>query len=551
MDRFLAAYSDASVPDVNPDIMNGFAMIQMRDLDEYISELVHSISRSFPAGIRFKQMRQCTPEEEYRERTKLKTNRRTHDISKLDFTYKSFDFEYNGVPIPPRYQQIPFLRDGTILHISGTKYHVTPVLSHKVLSPGDNSVFVQLIRDRFTFYRRNYSFVADGKVQNSQVIWSNIYRRGKKGNTSVAGTTKADTCIVHYLLGKYGYDGMFQKFLGYIPVVGTEDDITPEAYPDSDWIICQSTYRSIGGKPHGYIQSTYTATRIRFAVPRHKWGAEVEYMMTGLFYVLDHFSTEIIVPSMLNSTNLIKVLMGHIISSGQFAWDKLFTSISEHYSYIDNYADSIIVKKVAARGYIIEDFYDLLWIILKDFNGLIHDEKNSNLNMYEKVLETRYYLLDALARGLMDTIFALNKLATKRTLSIKDITDAFNKSWRPGMVISSITNNRDITSVVSCSTDHKYPKITSQISEQEGRSNNGKGANGTGRNFDISMAVIGNAFYMSKSNSSPTSRVNMFAIVDPISCETKENPLLAAIHASTNELLCKQREDTIDMTLLD
>ncbi|MGC3005370.1 hypothetical protein ACPF8X_45045, partial [Streptomyces sp. G35A] len=153
MDRFLADFISKEVPDVNPDIMNGFALGQMNGIETYINELVASISRSMPEGIRFKGMSRCSPEEEYRERTKLKTNRRTYDIAKLDFRFIKFDFEYNGEPIPPRYHQIPVLRDGAILYISGTKYHVTPVLSHKVLSPGENSVFVQLIRDRFTFRR--------------------------------------------------------------------------------------------------------------------------------------------------------------------------------------------------------------------------------------------------------------------------------------------------------------------------------------------------------------------------------------------------------------
>lgn len=551
MDRFLASFIDENVPDVNKDVMDGYALVQMKGIEGYICKLVQSISRSMPAGIRFKGMQRCSPEEEYRERTKLKTNKRTYDIAKLDFYYVKFIFEYNGEELPPRYQQIPFLGDAAILHISGTKYHVTPVLSHKVLSPGENSVFVQLIRDRFTFQRSNYAFIADGLTEMSHVVWSNIYRRTKKAQNNVAATTKANACIVHYFFGKYGFTHTFQKFLGFTPVVGTEEEITPEVYPASDWVICQSYYRSIGGKPVGYIQSTYAATRIRLAIRRDKWNSFCKYMVAGFFYCIDHFPSEMHSPELLDNTSLWKVLMGHIVFSGQYGWDKLHDSISEHYQYVDKYADSVIVEKVAARGYIIEDFYDLLGIILRDFNELIHDEKASNLNMYGKVLETRYYLLDAMVQGLMTTIFKLNKLAGKRVLSPKDIIDAFNKSWRPGMIISSISNNRDITSVVSCSTDHKYPKITSHISEQEGRSNNSKGNNTGGRLFDISMAVIGNAFYMSKSNPSPTSRVSLFAKIDPYTCETMENPILAEVHEVTDKLLRKHREDISDTTLLE
>lgn len=551
MDRFLSKCIDDTVPDVNPEIMNGYALVQMKDSEVYINKLVESISRSMPEGIRYKGMSRCTPEEEYFERTKLRTNKRTYDIAKLDFYYTKFDYEYNGEPIPPRYQRIPFLRDGAICHISGTKYHVTPVLSHKVLSPGENSVFVQLLRDRFTFRRRNYTFVANNKVEMSHVIWSNIYRRSKKSNSNVPSTTKAETCIVHYFLGKFGLKATFEKFLKFVPVVGTEEDITEANYPADKWVICMSSYRALGGKPHGYIQNSYSATRIRLAIPIEKWDSFAKYMVAGVFYSIDHFPNEMHTPELLDDVNRWKVLMGHIVFSGQFGWDKLFSSINEHYGYIDKYADTVIIEKVKARGYIIEDFYDLLGVILRDFNELIHDEKSSNLNMYGKVLETRYYLFDAMVQGLMNTIFTLNKRIAKRSLSVKDITDAFNKSWRHGMIISSITNNRDITSVVSCSTDHKYPKITSHISEQEGRNAGGKAAAVGERIFDISMAVVGNAFYMSKSNPSPTSRINMFAIIDPKTCETKENFILKDVHEATDVLLRKHREDIADSTLLE
>lgn len=551
MDRFLAAFIDKEVPDVNKDVMDGYALVQMNNIEDYIAKLVHSISRSMPPGIRFKKMVRCSPEEEYRDRTKLKTNKRSYDIAKLDFYYVKFIFEHNGEELPPRYKQIPFAGEGTIFHISGTKYHITPVLSHKVLSPGENSVFVQLIRDRFTFHRSNYAFIADNVTELSHVVWSNIYRRAKKAQNNVSATTKANVCIMHYFLGKYGLKNTFQKFLGFEPIVGTEEEITADKYPESDWVICQSYYRSIGGKPLGYIQNTYSATRLRLAIRRDKWDNYCKYMVAGLFYCLDHFPTEMHSKELLENTSLWKVLMGHIVFSGQYGWDKLHDSITEHYQYVDKYVDNVIVEKVAARGYIIEDFYDLLGIILRDFNELIHDEKASNLNMYGKVLETRYYLLDAMVQGLMTTIFNLNKLSSKRVLSNKDIVDAFNKSWRPGMIISSISNNRDITSVVSCSTDHKYPKITSHISEQEGRSNDSKGNNTGGRLFDISMAVVGNAFYMSKSNPSPTSRLSLFAKVDPLTCETMENSILRDVHDATDVLLRKHREDISDTTLLE
>ena len=52
MDRFLSKCIDDTVPDVNPDVMNGYALVQMKDSEVYINQLVASISRSMPEGIR-------------------------------------------------------------------------------------------------------------------------------------------------------------------------------------------------------------------------------------------------------------------------------------------------------------------------------------------------------------------------------------------------------------------------------------------------------------------------------------------------------------------
>lgn len=65
------------------------------------------------------------------------------------------------------------------------------------------------------------------------------------------------------------------------------------------------------------------------------------------------------------------------------------------------------------------------------------------------------------------------------------------------------------------------------------------------------MAVIGNAFYMSKSNPSPTSRLNMFTKIDPKTCETMENDILKDVHEGTDVLLRRHREDIADTTLLE
>jgi hypothetical protein len=139
--------------------------------------------------------------------------------------------------------------------------------------------------------------------------------------------------------------------------------------------------------------------------------------------------------------------------------------------------------------------------------------------MYGKNLEVLYYVLYDITASIFKVNFRLGKLATKKTqLTSKDVIETFNRNIKPGAIFG-LASGKIITESVGYSGDHKYFKITSHITEQESlpgatRGNGKRSSIGVDKHLDISMIEAGSVLFLSKSNPSPTNRINPFVTLD-------------------------------------
>lgn len=496
---------------VNAVVMDGLATLYMQKAEEYIDKVFRSASRSFPKGLIYLGYERCTPDEEYNEVTKVKNNKRIYDLAQSSLYLVKYKFSFEDQILPDRYVYLPFVGDAGIFYLGGSIYHITPVLSDKVISPGFDSIFVRLLRDKIIFKRCYHSFIIDNVRETTHVIWSQIYRK-PRDNRKVPVTTKAVTTIPHYLFAKFGFTETFRRFAGFVPVVG-ESEITEENYPKSDWVICESAQV----KPKTYMGDFYEPTKIRLAIRRDKWTPITKALVVGFFYVIDHFPARF-KPEYLDSQSLWMILLGHIVFSGLYGENKLFTSIQEHFMSLDDYVDTIITEKLKENNYEVNDFYELLALILSVFNNLVLDSEHSTLSMYGKSLEVLYYVLYDITAGIFKVNFRLSKLASKKPLILKDVIETFNKNMKMGAVFG-LSSGKIITETVSYSGDHKYMKITSKITEQESLPGATRGKSkrlvvGEDKHVDISMVEAGSLLFLSKSNPTPTNRVNPFIKID-------------------------------------
>jgi hypothetical protein len=498
-------------PKVNEHVMDGIACLYMKYVEEYIDNVFRSASLSFPEGIKYHGYERCTPYEDYDEDTKVKNNKRNYDLADSDLYMVKYKFSHNGEMIKDRYIYLPYVRDGGIISLGGTKYHITPVLSDKVISPGIDNIFVRLLRDKLIFKRCYHSYIVDDERKIDYVIWSNLYRKTK--DKKVGSTTKSESCIAHYLFAKYGFSETFNKYVGCVPIVG-EEDITVEKFPINDWVIVKSHQI----KPKSYMGKFYEPNNIRIAIPRDKWNNISKGLLVSFFYIVDHFPNRI-KPAYVDNTSLWMILLGHILFSGNYGENKLFSNIEEHFISLNDYVDGIVIEKLAENNYHITNFYDLLALIIDIFNSVIVDNENSSITMFGKNLEVLYYVLYDITSGIFKVNFKFNKLLSKKgQITTKDVIETFNRILKPRPIFK-LTSGRIILESVTYSGDHKYIKITSKITKQESlpggaRSKSKRVVVSEDKYVHVSMAEAGSLLYLSKKNPTPTNRINPFVNID-------------------------------------
>lgn len=527
MDEVFSRLIEDNVPQPNRMIMEGLAVHQMKRGEEYLQQSFESANESFPEGLKFVRYERCTPEEEFAIITKMKT-RRVFDLSESSLYLVKVIFEFNGEEIPDRYIYLPYCETAGIMYLGGTKYHLTPILSSKVMSPEKNSIFVRVLRDKITFNRNYHRLIVDDVRTMTYVAWSRIYDKKSKKRGQVAATTKAESTVIHYLLCKYGFDELFQRYFGTVPVYGY-DDINVDNYPTSDWVICQSSHVRSKVPPKSYKGERgvlYNPVDIRFAIRRDKWSEALESYMAGVYYVLDHFPNVFNIrygddlrPWLQDST-IWRIAMGHVLWSGLYGENTLLKNMAEHLSSLDHYADTDAIRKLEQRGYRnIENFYDVMDIIVKDFKNILREGGGNNLCVYGKNLETLYYVYYDITEGLFTANYKLNKQALKKPLDEKHISETLKKFLRMGAAYD-LRSGKSVTEAVSSSGDNMFLKLTSKISEQANRPGASRGGGkrmvlDETKYLDASMLDAGSALFLSGAHPSVMSRVSPFANIDP------------------------------------
>lgn len=536
---------------MNADVMNGLAVEKLKYIEEHLDSQFRSICQGLPDCLVYEGLARCSPQEEYEEVTRPKNNRRNFDLAKNSFYMVKLFFTFTdklGKKTPiTQYMYLPYTEEAGIISIYGSEFHLIPVLSDKVFTPSENSIFVRLTQDKNIMMRAYNTILVDDKRLTKNVAWATIYRspdakRSEKG---------PKTLLVHYLFAKYGFEGVFLRYGGNLPVVGLGDDITKEKYPPSDWVICKSTQRA----PESCFEKFYRPTNVRLSIRREDWNKQMETLVYGFFYVVDHFPDRfeprtqetidedgVVVKNdestpeqrhaqlrrYLNDLALWKILIGVIVQDASRSESALYRDMTEHFESLDAYLDAEAKKKLAEKSIFIENYYDLLNYISVNFNQMIQEGNEAGLNVYGKNLEILSYVLYDVFYNLTRMKFQINKTAKRRPLTIKDITSNFQRYLPPTRVFS-IRSGKIITKAVSYSGDHKYPGITSVIVEQESRAGGERGKNsrtvvGRQHHLDLSMVTVGSVLNLPKANPTPLARVNMYVTLDKETGTVLPNP---------------------------
>jgi len=468
LDKELARLVDEDTPDLNYDTARGLATSHMKHMETYLDKVFQVASRDFPEGVTYLGCSRCTPEQEYSEATKRrntvrglkKRTKSIYETARSDLYLMKYKFAFNGKPLPDKLIYLPFVGDAGTIYISGSRFNISPVLSDRVISIDTRSVFVRLIRDKFTFERLNYSYDTNEKREIVQVVHSRIYHTSS--NNKAKPSVPALTTAVHYLFCKYGLTETFKNFLGFEPIV--VEKIVRSEWPDDQWVICDS--RKI--KPRCFNKFDYTPTNLSLVIPKHHYTNEVKSYVAAFFYVLDHFPMWIS-KQHIDHPRQWMLALGHMLFPAHTNHGRLYDDVSNHIESLDEYIDPIMRSKLEEIDIHVSDMYEFLAYIVRTINDMLVNYRDSVKSLYNKELSVVYHIAYDITSALFKAHFKLKSQA-KKGLTERDVDNILSTHLKPGLIYG-ITKKSGVVSSNSYSGDNMAFKITSPLVSQSNSSN--------------------------------------------------------------------------------
>jgi len=436
-DKRLGKLIDADTPQLNRVLADGIATTSLKHVVSDLDQLWRSASDSFVPGLSYHGIRSCNPREIYMKMTASRKNsKRVYETSRSDVFMVKVLLKYFDEPLPDYYLWLPAPTDGGYIHLRGSQFALSPILNDIVFSAAnDNTIFVRLPRTRINFERMQYVFSTNIYSQSDFLVdrESVSLVHGKVHQSKEKPHVNARSTIVHYLLGRYGFDETFQRHLGFVPALGY-DDINVANYPPEDWVICGTG----GIRPKVCSKGSYRFSELRLAVPKEFWTQSAKNMIAGFFYIVDHF------PERTNMQwikydkpqRIWRILLGMITYQAGRNEENIDEKIIEHYKSLNHYIDSQAKDKLRAIGLDkINDFYELLWYIMESFDQKLLESSRTLNSMYDKELNVNDFVMQDINNAIFLSVFNLTqRLNTKKSLTIKEVTAIFDRYLRADLI---------------------------------------------------------------------------------------------------------------------
>lgn len=546
MDHTFKSMCEFFNPKMTAEVMNGYVTHEFKSLDpkdegydlkgmeDRVNATLHKAFHGLLGGrLHYEGFERCTPQEEFDISTRPKNTKRMYELARSDFYMVKIKLSYlvaegNRQPLPDTFLYLPNPGPAGLTHIGGPLFQFIPVVSDKVISPEEDYLFVRLEQYKMKFYCsiENYPIVVNDYTTHHNVYWANIYKQ-KQGKKKVQ-TTKALSTLVHYMLAREGFSKMFQKFAGFVPIVGEEDTVNSKTYNPEEWVVVRTAYDRQGIVPPTVMGKYYKHTKIRLAIPQKFWNEATQSLVHSFYYVVDAFADQLTVGN-LDYTDVWKLTLGHIISDPKYSPGKIIGVVDEHFSSTDTYMDDLSIERLAEKGFHVETFNDLLGLIVTNYREL-YSGAEQNQMVYGKYLDTMREVLYPITCSIYNTKYFLMKLMAKGkdvVPTIKAVTDVFTRKFKQGAIFK-LTSKGIVAEIVSYSGDHKYLKITSRLSQQEStpgtRTSKGRKSYTGNAALNSSTIMSGSVLFLSKKKPVPMSHVNPFICLDLSNGTIIENP---------------------------
>jgi hypothetical protein len=503
------------MPKFDENICRGLATVQMPDALKHVDRLFQSAQKIFPPELVYRGYRMMTPEEEYRVITQRgSSNTTTLELAKSDMFMVAFCFTFNGMPIEERPMYLPYVGPGGTITIRGSRFTVSPLLTDPSVSVGVDHIYIPVGQAKITYRRESQSFLKNGKPDFGDVVWAKIYRRKQKAGRGGYPAIKANTCLMHYLLCKYGLKKTFAMMRNVDIHYGDDKTINESLYPPEEWSIFTST-----GIPSKYLRDKYaTATTLRLAVRNSQYDFVVASMIAGVFYVAELFPQRMraeYIDGTADELRLWRIFLGHLIFPPGGSEGRLVDDVNTHLETVDEYLDVLSREELERDGVICSDIYDLFMRVIETFNQRITKSGSRIASLNDKRLVVLKFALYDIRKQIYMMSYALKSKAKKRLLP-EDAKKIMRKHLKYNLAMEMNTGHGEVTSISSPG-DCMYFKLTSTLVPQS----NSSGTEGGGSKSQATMTdpskflhssicEIASFSNLPKSDPSGRSRVNPY-----------------------------------------
>lgn len=543
MDKAFVQLCRSLTPPMNPRVMNGHLVHEIKDQERRIEETVRkAYDGLFNGRLRTCGLVRCSPDEAYAYAIKPKNSERAFEVAPSDTYLCKVPLELDGTHLLDLFFQLLVVDKGSRARLSKTMYTFRPSISDKVISPENKHIFVRVDQYRMNLMQLAHPVLIDNKPRmEAEVVWGQIHRSSK--DKKQTGTkVKAKSCLVHYLLGHLGFTETFNRYCGYVPEYGDETTINDDTHPEDKWVIIKTAHAL--SKPSSCTEPVYVPTTLRIAVEKDKLTPRVKAYVTSVFYIVDSFPSTMTVDK-LDHINSWKLALGYILFGYDLSLPRLISQVEEHFTSSNTYMDVESIHKLRQRGVIVDSFNDLLAYLSGEFNVLLGQGGNSS--MYGKYLDTLRDTLDSSIKAINHTKYKLQELEAKgpNALTPNRIRDVIVRNHRPGAIYNN-NKNSQLTEVVSSSTDHPYFKMTSRLGTN--RSSPGNKAKkksrlvlGAHHYVTSSQFMTGSLLNLSKHEPILQSHANPWILTDPDTGTILEDPTMVDELARVDAKLADKR----------
>ena len=416
MNKVFANMIDEVAPKVNKKITNGVNDEILKLCPTYINSIIMSGMKSMNTDIPllYHGWRRLTPKEEFEKIFSGKNNRVNYDIAISDLYVIELKFTYKGEPIT-RHLYLPYATDGNIMRISSTPYNIVSIMSDTVISPTHKNIFVRLLRAKLIFEKTDRNFLVNNVKTPGQIIYSDIYRTNNRNIEDKLGPVVPPVSL--YILG---YHGLVKSLEKYANVKGVQV-LTGDA---NHLMETHKVYESTKLKPKDLKDSYYTGHDLKIAIPNDQLNSNIDFvdnLIFSIMYTIDIFPddsaedlTYVINANDLKSEKMFwRILLGKIVFKNSFSVDKIVADINDHFTTLNSYIDILIQTKLKESGIIVDNFFDLVAVIMSNYNGWIINSKLYNSDLNNRYIDVLYYLMYDIVISVNKALFDINRKYNK------------------------------------------------------------------------------------------------------------------------------------------